>query len=258
MPDTFDQYCDRFTHVRMSRNDGILEMVLHSDGHSLLWNDLIHEELIDAFRLAGRDTGNRVIILSGEGSDFCPGPDPKSFHFDGSVPPVGLDHIYAEGKELIANLLNIRVPVIAAVRGRAHAHAELALLSDIVLCSEDASFRDPHFQYGIVPGDGIQIAFLNCFGTNRGRYYLLTGQEIGAQAAFDAGAVAEIVRPDELLGRARALAQDIARQPILVLRYTRETLVAELQRLANDHLGKSIALEGFSSGYGAWGSTLHD
>lgn len=257
MPKAFEDYCDKFTHVHLTRQNGIVEMVLHSDGNSLMWNDRIHEELVDALLHVGRDPGNRVVILTGAGADFCPGPDPDSFKFDGSVPPVGLDHVYSEGKELIANLLNVRVPVIAAVRGRAHSHSELALLSDVVLCSRDASFQDPHFQWGIVPGDGIQIGFLNAFGPNRGRYLLLTGKAVSAEEGLAMGAVAEVLDDDELLPRARALAEEIARQPILVLRYTRETLVAELQRIANAHLGKSLALEGFSSGYGSWGSTLH-
>lgn len=43
---------------------------------------------------------------------------------------------------------------------------------------------------------------------------------------------------------------------MLVLRYQREMLVAESQRIANDHLGKRLTLEGFFAGYGLWGSTL--
>ncbi|AMK19952.1 MULTISPECIES: enoyl-CoA hydratase/isomerase family protein [Sphingobium] len=254
----FDEYKDRFRYVAISRDQGVVEMVLHDKGDTLLWNDAIHEELVDALLYVGRDPETKVVILTGAGEDFCPGPNPESFHFDGSVPPVGLDHIYAEGKDLIHNLLNVRVPVIAAVHGRAHSHSELALLSDIVLCTPQASFRDPHFEYGIVPGDGVQIAFLMGFGMNRGRYYLLTGKEISAAEALAAGVVAEVVGRDGLLPRARELAAQLARQPILTLRYTRETLVAELQRFAHDHLGHSLALEGFSSGYGAWGGSLHN
>jgi enoyl-CoA hydratase/carnithine racemase len=241
----------------MRREDGILEMVLHSNGDSLLWNDRIHEELVDALYMVGRDTENRVIILTGAGQDFCPGPDPDSFHFDGSVPPVGLDHVYSEGKELIQNLLNVRVPMIAAVNGKASAHSELALLCDIVLVDEAAAFSDPHFRWGIVPGDGIHIAYLTAFGMNRGRMLMLTGEEICANDARACGAVAEVLPTSELLDRSWEIARKLAAQPILALRYTREVMVRELQRMAQDHLGIGLALEGFASGYGSWAGSLH-
>jgi enoyl-CoA hydratase/carnithine racemase len=253
----FDDYFERYRNIVLTRVDGVVEMRLHSNGDALLWNDNIHEELVDALYNVGRDPSSRVLILTGSGDDFCPGPDPDSFHFDGAVPPIGLDHVYAEGKELITNLLAVRVPVISAVHGRAAAHAELALFSDIVLAAEDAVFSDSHFNYGIVPGDGIQIAFMNAFGSNRGRYLLLTGEGISAADAKACGAVAEVLPNGDLMDRARTIARTLAKQPVLALRYTRETLVRELQRLAQAHLGYGLALEGFGSGYGAWGSTLH-
>lgn len=254
---SFAEYGGRYRDICMRREDGILEMTLHSGGDSLMWNDRIHEDLVEAFYLVGRDPENRVIILTGAGQNFCPGPDPDSFHFDGSVPPVGLDHVYTEGKELIQNLLNVRVPMIAAVNGKAAAHSELALLCDIVLADETASFSDPHFHWGIVPGDGIHIAYLTAFGMNRGRTLMLTGEEIGAKDAHACGAVAEVVPSGELLDRAWEIGRRLAAQPILALRYTREVMLRELQRMAQDHLSLGLALEGFASGYGSWAGSLH-
>ena len=54
------------------------------------------------------------------------------------------------------NIANIRVPVIAAVEGRAHVHSEFALLANVIVASAGATFHHlPHFAGGIVPGDGI-------------------------------------------------------------------------------------------------------
>lgn len=255
---SFESYADRFANIRMRREDGILEMALHSDGGPLLWNDAIHEDLPDAFHAVGRDNENRVIILTGMGDAFCPGPDPDSFHFDTSTPPVGLDKIYREGKALIRNLIDISVPMIAAVNGAAHGHSELALFCDIVLAADHATFHDPHLKWGIVPGDGIHIAYPMAFGMNRGRYIALTGAVVTAQQALDWGAVAEVMPLASLNDRAWEIARTLARQPILGLRYTREVLTAEIQRQVRENLSLGLALEGFSSGYGAWGTGLHD
>jgi hypothetical protein len=52
------------------------------------------------------------------------------------------------------------VPVIAAIEGRAHVHSEYALLANVIVAGEGATFHDvPHFAGGIVPGDGIFTAW---------------------------------------------------------------------------------------------------
>lgn len=251
----FEEYSTRFETVRMERRDGVLEMAMHSNGGPLLWTDAIHEELPEAFHQVANDFENRVVILTGTGDVFCPGVDPNCFHLDGSTPPVALDKIYREGKALIQELVNISVPMIAAVNGPALMHSELALLCDIVLAADHAEFQDPHLKYGGVPGDGIHIAYPLAFGMNRGRYIALTGAIVSAQKALDWGAVAEVVPREKLMDRAWEIALDLARQPILSLRYTRELLVNEIQRLCRENLSLGMALEGFASGYGSWGST---
>jgi enoyl-CoA hydratase/carnithine racemase len=142
--------------------------------------------------------------------------------------------------------------MIAAVNGPLLSHAELALLCDIVLASETAVFQDRHLARGIVPGDGIHIAFPLVFGINRGRYLALTGKKVTAQEALAWGAVAEVLPGPDLNARAWQIARELATQPILALRYTRELMTRELQRLLHENLGYGLALEGFASGYGSW------
>lgn len=255
---TLADYQDSYSCIRFERDEGVLHVALHQDGGTLLWNDRIHWELVDAFYNIAHDTENRVVVLSGTGDDFCPGPDPDSFHFDASLPPVGLDHIYREGKALLTNLLNVPCPVVAAALGRVHAHPELLLLSDIIIAAESTSFRDPHMEYGIVPGDGIHIAFPLVFGMNRGRYLALTSEAVTGKQAYDWGVVAELVPVDRVIARAKEIAHMLAKKPTLALRYTREALTREIARQVQDHLGYGLALEGLASGYGAWGAALHD
>jgi enoyl-CoA hydratase/carnithine racemase len=253
----FDEYIDRFRDIRMERRDGVLEMTLHSGDGPLRWNDVIHEELPEAFRVVGQDLENRVVILTGQGDAFLLPSGGGSFTLDPSVPPVALDAIYREGMALLVNELAVPVPMIAAVNGPSLAHSELALLCDIVLAASTAVFQDRHLRMGIVPGDGIHIAYPMAFGINRGRYLALSGAQVTAQQAYDWGGVAEIVEPELLRERAWELATYLAARPILGLRYTRQAITLEVQRLVREQLGYGLMLEGFASGYGVWDGSLH-
>src|ERR1700704_1764630 len=82
------------------------------------------------------------------------------------------------------NILDVEVPLIAAVNGPVRLHSEYILLSDIVLATPSTVFQDkPHFEFGIVPGDGVHLLWQEVIGTVRGRYFILTRQELDAQTA---------------------------------------------------------------------------
>jgi enoyl-CoA hydratase/carnithine racemase len=241
----FEHYRDRYANVRMTRSDGIIEVVLHTGGNSLVWGVVPHRELPQAFADIGGDRENRVVILTGQGESFCAARDNSLDRTRGS--PEGWDVIYWEGKRLLENLLAIEVPIIAAVNGPARYHAELAVLSDIVIAADTATFQDkPHFPSGVVPGDGVQFVWQMLLGINRGRYFLLTGQELDADQAMALGVVSEVMPAAQLLPRARELASDIAKCSTLTLRYTRVALVQHIRRTIVQDLGYGLTLAGMA------------
>ena len=88
------------------------------------------------------------------------------------------------------NILDIKVPLIAAVNGPVRLHSEYILLADIVLATPSAVFQDkPHFEFGIVPGDGVNLLWPEVIGSVRGRYFILTRQELDVETAKEWGAV---------------------------------------------------------------------
>ena len=93
----------------------------------------------------------------------------------------------------------------------------------------------------------MHIIYPLLLGLNRGRYFLFTGQTIGAREALDLGLVSEVLSRQELLPRAWALAEQLAQQPNLVLRYTRVALTQHIKRQMHDILGYGLALEGLGS-----------
>ena len=241
-------YVDKFETIRFRREDGILEVTVHTDGGSLQWGRLPHAELEQAFLDIARDRDNQVVILTGTGADFSgPVPEVESNRAAHRQTPEEWGDLGWESKNLLTNLLAIDVPMIAAVNGPALRHAEMPVMCDVVLASETAAFQDSaHFVGGLVPGDGMHIVFPLVMGYNRGRYFLLTGQKISAQQAKDYGVVNEVLAPERLLPRAWEIARQIMLQPELNRRYTRILLTEVLRRQINELLPYGLALEGLA------------
>ena len=148
----------------------------------------------------------------------------------------------------MVNLLEIEVPIIGAVNGAALIHAEIPVMSDIVLASENATFEDaPHFPRGVVPGDGVHVIWPLLLGQNRGRYFLLTGQTLSAKEARELGVVAEVLPRDRLLPRTWELAEQLAEKADLTLRYIRVAMTLKLKRQMQDMLGYGLAIEGLAA-----------
>lgn len=242
----FDTYKNAFANARLTRSpSGVLEVMLHTDGDKLVFNGHTHEQFVELFHQIGSDPDNRVVILTGAGDAFMDAISPEGFDF---FTPRGYDKIYREGKKVLMNLLDIEVPVIAALNGPVRLHSEYVLLSDIVLATPSTVFQDkPHFEFGIVPGDGVNLLWPEVIGSVRGRYFLLTRQELDATTAQAWGAVNEVVPADRLLSRAHELAESLAQLPPLTSRYTRIALTQKLRRLIDEGVGYSLALEGISA-----------
>jgi enoyl-CoA hydratase/carnithine racemase len=245
----FDEYATRYEHVVMSRDDlGVLEIRLHTDGGPMVWGKGPHTELPYCFADVAADRANRVVVLTGTGGHFIGRIDDS---WVGTMDAQKWDVIMHHGARLLHNLLDIDVPMVAAVDGKATMHAELALLCDIVVASETAVFADRiHLPSGFVAGDGVHLVWPLLLGPNRGRHFLLTGRRLSAGEALDLGIVAEVVPSEALLSRAHDVARDLAAQSDIALRYTRQAITHELKEQLLPHLKLGLALEGL--GAHAW------
>lgn len=245
-----EAYAEAFsTHARLRRQDGILEVTLHTDGDTLQWGIKVHDELPRLFYEIADDRDNRVVILTGAGDSFT---GPRATHETRSMKarptPESWDSSLFQGRRLEENLLNIEVPVICALNGPPYRHMELALLSDIVIASDTAVFEDPgHFRTGdLAPGDSIHLVCSNLMGHNRARYFQLMGQTLSAEEAKQLGLVAEVLPKEAVLPRAWEIARYLAAKPTLMLRYTRVMFTQEIKRQMHDLLTMGLALEGLA------------
>lgn len=246
----FGSYSEKYETIKMRREDGILEVQLHTDGGPLKWGRLPHAELEEAFLNIGRDPENKVVILTGTDGEFS-GPRVedsganRTYHRHS---PEDWAELGWESKGLLNNMLAIEVPMIAAVNGPAVRHPELPVMCDIVLACPEAEFQDSaHYQGGLVPGDGVHVVFSMVMGLNRARYFLMTGQILKAQQAMDYGLVNEIVPAAKLSARAWDHARALLKQPALNRKFARVLVTEQLRRQIQELLPYGLALEALAA-----------
>ncbi len=244
----FEAYRDAFPNARLSRKpNGVIEVRLHTAGDKLIFDGDTHEQFVELFHAIGEDRENRVVILTGSGDAFMDVISPEGFDF---FSPQGYDKILREGRKVLMNILDIEVPMITALNGPVLLHSEFVLLTDIVLATPATIFQDkPHFDFGIVPGDGVNLLWPEVIGSIRGRHLHPDAAATRCRdRAKEWGVVNEIVPADRLLARAwHEIADGIATLPPLTSSYTRIALTQRLRRIVDEGAGYSLALEGISA-----------
>jgi enoyl-CoA hydratase/carnithine racemase len=250
----FEDYKDAYENFEFElSDDGILLMRQHTNHDSLVWNAVSHDRMSDAFADVAGDYDIKAVILTGTGANFnadwgflAVGANKDAAPPEkGWAPPIEFfDSLAWFGKNLIFNLLDVDVPMIAAINGPCNMHSEVPLMCDIVLASEDTYFDDgPHFARGVVPGDGQHIIWQEVIGRTRASYFLLTDQRLTAQQALEWGAVNEVLPKDKVLDRAWELAREMVKRPPLTLRYTRRLFTQNLKRVCLNELTHGIWTE---------------
>jgi enoyl-CoA hydratase/carnithine racemase len=240
-------YLTDYRSLKMTRDaQSVLVVEFHTNGGPLTFTAQDHTEFVDAFYRISQDRTNKIVILTGAGGEFIPEIDFSSF---GNVADPGVwSQVHDEGVQILENIANIRVPVIAALEGRVYVHSEYALLANVIVAGRSAKFLDaPHFAGGIVPGDGIFTTWSYRAGAGRAEAFLLNPQPLSAQTAYEWGVVAEIVDDGKALARARELASVYLKAPEVTRRNTRVHFIQPLKERIVREVGYGLSLEGASA-----------
>src|SRR6266576_2364535 len=240
-------YFTAYHYVKLTRDaNGVLIVQLHTNGGPCIMTAQTHTEFVEAFYRISQDRANKIVILTGAGGDFITSVEWSSF---GNVADPGVwSQVHDEGVQILENLSNVRVPMIAAIEGRAYVHSEYALLANVIVAGEGATFNDlPHFASGIVPGDGIFTTWSYRAGAGRAEAFLLNPHPVTAQTVYEWGVVAEVVRDGEALARARELAAAYLKAPEVTRRNTRAHFIQPLKERIVREVGYGLSLEGASA-----------
>jgi len=202
----------------------------------------LHDELAQLFRNLKREDEARAVLLTGRGRAFSAGGD---FAWLPTLDDLGkLDRLRRDAKQMIWDLLDVELPIVAALNGPAVGlGASLALLCDVIFMAETATLADPHVRVGLVAGDGGAAIWPLVLGPARAKQFLLTGDPVSARDALRMGLVNAVCPPESLEGEALAFAARLAAGAPLALRYTKQAVNQLLKGALTRAFDTSTALE---------------
>lgn len=173
------------------------------------------EGLKAALDSAIADPQCRAILLTGAGRGFCAGQDLNERKpVEGQVADLGASLLEYYNPIILA-IRQSDKPVVCAVNGvAAGAGANIALACDIVLAASTATFIQAFARIGLGPDAGGSWLLPRLIGEARARALALLAEPISAVQAQAWGMIWETLEADALMGRAHALASQLATRPV--------------------------------------------
>ena len=214
-----------YTAIKWEREGAIGILTFNQPENLNALGPQIYEELMDFMERVPQQEDLQVVIVTGEGKAFSAGGD-----MDGFLSRSIAHHERGGSIELFTNemarkFLNVEIPLIAAVNGAAVGGGfTLSLTCDLRIASEEARFGAVFARVGLSPEYGSSFLLSRIVGLTKASELVLTAKIFGAQEALDMGLVSEVVPPEKLMERARALAQEIASLPPIAVRLAKRTL----------------------------------
>lgn len=215
-------------------DDGVAQLRLNrpevSNGMNVEFLQALHAAIM---RCHG-DSRVRVVVLSGQGKNFCAGGDVHTFAAQGEALPDYIREATAWLQLVASALIHLRAPVIAAVHGFAAGGGGLGLVcaADLVVAGESAKFMSGAVRVGMAPDAGSSVTLTQLVGVRKAMEILLTNPVLSAAEAHDIGLITQVVADDVVHDGALALARTLAAGPTQAL--------AAVKRLVWDGVGASI------------------
>ena len=234
---------DDFATLRLARVGQVLRVSIDHPSSPLNAVDgRLHHDLTALFARLKRENDARAVLLTGRGRAFSAGGD--FAWFPALQEPGRLEALRRDAKQPIWDLLDVEVPIVAAVNAHAMGlGASIALLCDVIFMADTATIGDPHVKAGIVAGDGGAAIWPLAVGPARAKEYLLTGDPLTAAEAERIGLVNHVVPAAELDAAAMAFATRLAAGAPLAVRYTKLAVNKLVKDALNVAFDTSTALE---------------
>lgn len=229
------------------RADGPVRIItLDRPEHANAVDRGMHTALVTIWKAIQADPGARAVVLTGSGAAFCAGGDLSMIQAVTDDPRLRTT-IMREARDIVVEMLNFPLPVIAAVNGPAVGlGCSLAMLCDVVLMAEGAHLADPHVAIGLVAGDGGAAIWPLLGSPLKIKELLLTGDRIGAFEAERIGMATRAVPDDQVMPEAMRLAARLAALPAQAVQDTKRAVNLHLIQAAAGVLEFALAAEAVS------------
>jgi enoyl-CoA hydratase len=218
-------------------------LTMNRPGTRNAFDNEMHIALPWALREVAADAKARAVVLTGAGKAFSAGGDIEGFEALASDLELRRASL-RRGRQLFDDLVNLHLPVVAAVNGPAVGlGCTVATACDVVILSDQAFLSDPHVTVALVAGDGGAVTWPLSIGLLRAKPYLLTGDRMPAEMAVNLGLATRAVPPGEVLPEAMAMAHRIAALPAQAVQDTKAVLNQYLRQASVTVLGYGLAAE---------------
>lgn len=212
------------TRTRIGRVGGVGRLTLARPEKKNAMDRQMADEIVRGLEQLVADPETRVVVIDGEGDDFCAGADLEALEALIDAPhEAQLDDARALGR-VFSTIRKLPVPVVAAVRGRALAGgAGLATACDMVFAHPDAHFAYPEVRIGFVPAM-VMTMLCRTIGAMQAFDLAITGRMVSAAEAQAMGLVSRVLPADGFADAVDDVCQIIAKSPPDAVRRTKKLL----------------------------------
>ncbi len=190
---------------------GIATLTLNRPEVFNAFNEQQSGEVMDALKNCEKDKTIRVLILTGSGKAFCSGQDLKSIA--GSKRSLS-ESLYKRYNPMIRAMRNLPIPVICKLNGvAAGAGCSMALASDMIIASENASLIEVFINVGLVLDSGSSYFLPRLVGSTKAFELATMGTKVSAHQAYEWGMVNKVVKAEELDTEVQKIAEYYQKAP---------------------------------------------
>ena len=191
--------------------DGVATVTLNRPDVYNALNDEITFELQDALKACAKDAAVRVVVLTGAGKAFCSGQDLKA---SAGQKRSFLDSLHKRYNPIIRAMRTLPKPILCRLNGvAAGAGCSLALASDMIIASEEATLIEVFINIGLVPDSGSSYFLPRLVGMSKAFELCTMGNKVKAQEALQLGLVTKVVSADQLDAAVKEYTDYFAKAP---------------------------------------------
>lgn len=233
--------------IAIERGEGVLRITLDRPARKNSLDPVAVRRVVAALEDAATDDTLRVVVLTGNGADFCAGADWVAANASGARPRTGSlqRRTPLQAHRLIELLTTLQLPVVCVVRGFAAGLGfQMALAADFTVAAENACFWEPFLQRGFAADSGSTWLLPRLVGVARAKELLLLGRKLSGAEAAAWGIVHRAVPDDQLDAAGDELVAQLASAATVAVGLTKQCIQRSLETgLVDAMQNESFALE---------------
>jgi len=216
-----------FETLKTESKGGVLWLTLNRPDRLNAFNERMGDDLLEALKEGERSSGDRCIVLTGEGRAFSVGEDLSGNRaaYDSGKPILLGEVLKRKYNPIVQRIRKMDKPVLAAVNGvTAGAGLGLALACDLRAASDKATFHEAFIRVGLAPDSGTSFWLTRILGLGRAMEVGLLGEPIDANRALGLGLVNWVFPEQGFKENVTKIAERLAKGPTKAMGLTKRAL----------------------------------